>query len=282
MFFSSFRTQFLFAIRQKITLATFGLLFLIVGLNFVDNVLTFQGMDITNMYHPMKLLALSYNRIYHNADNTLLLIQLYPLLVACPAGLLYAREWQIGLNTLMESRVGALTYKLSKLAAVFFVTAVVFTLPFMIEILLNIVAFPTIAIGDLSNLNTYDPSYLQSIKNYIFCDLYLVSPYLYAVVMTVLFGILSGILGMTICAFSMTIHTKFRLLYLLPTYLLLNFTIYILPSIADTGVKIEWYHYFFLFNDECKSVLGLFVVQAILIVYALISACYSSRKDCVK
>ena len=282
MFFSSFRTQFLFAIRQKITLATFGLLFLIVGLNFVDNVLTFQGMDITNMYHPMKLLALSYNRIYHNADNTLLLIQLYPLLVACPAELLYAREWQIGLNTLMESRVGALTYKLSKLAAVFFVTAVVFTLPFMIEILLNIVAFPTNAIGDLSNLNTYDPSYLQSIKNYIFCDLYLVSPYLYAVVMTVLFGILSGILGMTICAFSMTIHTKFRLLYLLPTYLLLNFTIYILPSIADTGVKIEWYHYFFLFNDECKSVLGLFVVQAILIVYALISACYSSRKDCVK
>ena len=282
MFFSSFRTQFLFAIRQKITLATFGLLFLIVRLNFVDNVLTFQGMDITNMYHPMKLLALSYNRIYHNADNTLLLIQLYPLLVACPAGLLYAREWQIGLNTLMESRVGALTYKLSKLAAVFFVTAVVFTLPFMIEILLNIVAFPTNAIGDLSNLNTYDPSYLQSIKNYIFCDLYLVSPYLYAVVMTVLFGILSGILGMTICAFSMTIHTKFRLLYLLPTYLLLNFTIYILPSIADTGVKIEWYHYFFLFNDECKSVLGLFVVQAILIVYALISACYSSRKDCVK
>lgn len=282
MFFSSFRTQFLFAIRQKITLATFGLLFLIVGLNFVDNVLTFQGMDITNMYHPMKLLALSYNRIYHNADNTLLLIQLYPLLVACPAGLLYAREWQIGLNTLMESRVGALTYKLSKLAAVFFVTAVVFTLPFMIEILLNIVAFPTNAIGDLSNLNTYDPSYLQSIKNYIFCDLYLVSPYLYAVVMTVLFGILSGILGMTICAFSMTIHTKFRLLYLLPTYILLNFTIYILPSIADTGVKIEWYHYFFLFNDECKSVLGLFVVQAILIVYALISACYSSRKDCVK
>lgn len=234
------------------------------------------------MYHPMKLLALSYNRIYHNADNTLLLIQLYPLLVACPAGLLYAREWQIGLNTLTESRVGALTYKLSKLAAVFFVTAVVFTLPFMIEILLNIVAFPTNAIGDLSNLNTYDPSYLQSIKNYIFCDLYLVSPYLYAVVMTVLFGILSGILGMTICAFSMTIHTKFRLLYLLPTYILLNFTIYILPSIADTGVKVEWYHYFFLFNDECKSVLGLFVVQAILIVYALISACYSSRKDCVK
>ena len=234
------------------------------------------------MYHPMKLLLLSYNRIYHNADNTLLLIQLYPLLVACPAGLLYAKEWQIGLDTLVGSRVGALNYNLSKLAAVFCATAIVFTLPFMIEILLNIVAFPTNAIGDLSNLNTYDPSYLQSIKNYIFCDLYLVSPYLYAVVMTVLFGILSGILGMTICAFSMTIHTKFRLLYLLPTYLLLNFTIYILPSIADTGVKIEWYHYFFLFNDECKSVLGLFVVQAILIVYALISACYSSRKDCVK
>lgn len=159
MFFSSFRTQFSFSIRQKITLATFGLLFVIVGLNFVGNVLTFQGMDITTMYHPMKLLLLSYNRIYHNADNTLLLIQLYPLLVACPAGLLYAKEWQIGLNTLVGSRVGALNYNLSKLAAVFCATAIVFTLPFMIEILLNIIAFPTNAIGDLSNLNTYDPSY---------------------------------------------------------------------------------------------------------------------------
>lgn len=59
MFFSSFRTQFSFAIRQKITLATFGLLFVIVGLNFVGNVLTFQGMDITTMYHPMKLLLLT-------------------------------------------------------------------------------------------------------------------------------------------------------------------------------------------------------------------------------
>lgn len=282
MFFSSFRTQFSFAIRQKITLATFGLLFVIVGLNFVGNVLTFQGMDITTMYHPMKLLVLSYNRIYHNADNTLLLIQLYPLLVACPAGLLYAKEWQIGLNTLVGSRVGALNYNLSKLAAVFCATAIVFTLPFMIEILLNIVAFPTNAIGDLSNLNTYDPSYLQSIKNYIFCDLYLVSPYLYAVVMTILFGILSGILGMTICAFSMTIHVKFRLLYLLPIYIFLNFTIYILPNIADIGAKLEWYHYYLLFNDERKSVLGFFIVQVILIVYALMSAYYGSRKDCVK
>ena len=88
MFFRSIKTQLCFILRQRITQAVFFLLLTLVGYNFVNNVFQFQGMDVSNMYHPMKLLTLSYNRVYFNADITLLLVQIYPLLVACPAGLI--------------------------------------------------------------------------------------------------------------------------------------------------------------------------------------------------
>ena len=140
MFITSFKSQFHFALRQRISHIVFGVLLVFVSLNFASNVLTFQGMDVTNMYHPMKMLTLSYNKIYYNSQFTLLIVQLYPLLVACPAGLIYAKEKQMGMDTLMEARVGGLNYKLGKLLAVFSSTALIFSIPFLIEILLNYTA----------------------------------------------------------------------------------------------------------------------------------------------
>lgn len=64
----------------------------------------FQSKDIVEMYHSMKLLLLSYNRTYLNVTNTLLLVQLYPLLVVIPAGFSLAREYQLGTNVFLEHR----------------------------------------------------------------------------------------------------------------------------------------------------------------------------------
>lgn len=75
-----------FILRQNITLVVFFILLSIVFLNFGSNVLAFQGRDVIEMYHPAKLLALSYDQVYNNMDIMLLLIQLYPILIVCPAG----------------------------------------------------------------------------------------------------------------------------------------------------------------------------------------------------
>lgn len=69
-----------FILRQNMSLAVFFVLLSIVFLNFRSNVLAFQGSDIIEMYHPAKLLALSYDQVYNNMDIMLLLIQLYPSL----------------------------------------------------------------------------------------------------------------------------------------------------------------------------------------------------------
>lgn len=80
MFFRATKSQTFFLLKQKETIFVFYFLLSMVILNFVTNVLAFHGRDIIQMYQPMKLLLLSYNRVNYNADATLLLIQLYPLL----------------------------------------------------------------------------------------------------------------------------------------------------------------------------------------------------------
>ena len=282
MFFTSFRAQFNFALRQRASQLVFWLLFLLVGLNYASNVVAFQGMDLTNMYHPMKLLTLSYNRIYYNSGTTLLIVQIYPLLVACPAGLIYAREKSMGMNTLVEGRIGGVTYKFSKLLAVFCSTSLIFALPFLIEILLNCIAFPSEAIGDFSYLNSYDSEYLQWVEQYAFHELYASSPCVYAVAMTFIFGILSGILGMAACAFSMIVPVNYRLMYLMPTFIVLNSTIYFWDSFFDFGVEVRWYNYFLIFNEEKKSMLGFTTVLFALVCASIISAYISGRRDCIE
>lgn len=281
MFFTAFRTQMHYALRQRITQLVFWTLFLLVGLNFVENVTTFCGMDVTNMYHPMKMLTLSYNKAYYNSEYTLLIVQMYPLLVACPGGLLYAKEKQLGLNTLLEARIGSVNYRFSKLLAVFCTTTVIFMTPFLIEILLNYIVFPAEAIGDFSKLNTYDSEYLKWLKNYGYSMLYSFSPVLYAITSTIIFGVLSGIMGMVVSAFSMIIPVKYRVIYILLSFILLNSTIYFLPTFFSFESEIRWYSYYLLFNEQSKNMIGFLNIQILLVCFALISAYISGRKDCI-
>lgn len=93
-------------LKRKGAGVAFYALFVIVLMNFITNVFEFQGLDRLEMYHPVKLLLLSYNRTYDNADFALLLIQLYPILVVCPSGSILLSEKQRREDTLIISRIG--------------------------------------------------------------------------------------------------------------------------------------------------------------------------------
>lgn len=89
-----YQTKFLFKHREAVV-TFFLLIWLIIG-KYLGNVFAFRGMDITQMYYPLKLLTLPYNRVNCNADVTTLLIMLYPILVTLPAGFYYVKEPQTG------------------------------------------------------------------------------------------------------------------------------------------------------------------------------------------
>lgn len=267
MLFKIIVRQTKFLLKQKEAMLALVLLTWLVIYNYVGNVLSFQGTDVSQMYHPMKLLCLSYNRVNYNANSTLLFTMLYPILVAMPAGLSYAKEQQTKEEVFLIARIGKRDYLLSRLCTSFFVTAAVFMFPFLLEILLNCVSFPMAAKKDLSNLSLYDPEYAEMVHRYLFDRLYLASPVLYAVAGTLLFGVLSGILGMFTVAFSFAVSTKYRVLLLLPSFLFLNATSYINRLMEKGGSRTSWYEYMLLFDDSPKN--GWYLTGAVAFLLVL-------------
>ena len=274
MYVKATRTQIKLLLFQWGTLLAFGLLLALVLNNFMQNVEEYQGTDVVLMYHPMKLLSLSYNMVYSNGGTLILLMQLVPLLICIPAALSLAQEQHSGASVLMASRLGGRTYLLSKVTAVFVVTALVFSLPFLLEIVLNCVSFPLKATGDLANLKIYEPEYIESTKNFLLYPVYRVSPYLYAVVGTIRFGLVMGLLAAATLTFSALVRVKFRVLLLLPPFLLLQLSTYL-----SQYFDVHWANYVTLFHGEARNDLVYWAAVAVLLAFVVLGSLYASRKD---
>lgn len=263
--------QTLFMLRQNIALMVFYILLAIVFLNFGSNVLTFQGRDIIDMYHPAKMLVLSYDQVYDNMDIMLLLIQLYPILIVCPAGFTLLSEKKRKTDCVLITRIGSIQYYLCKTIAAFFITMIVFTIPFLIEFGLNCVSFPLAASGDFVDLNCYSTDYIELTNNYMYSTLFHMNSYLYTFVGILFWGITSGIIGMFTVALSGIISFRFKILLFLPVYILLNIPAY-MPQITDKlPFVVNWYNYIFLFDDHVKN--NVFFISFLIILFIISIVC---------
>lgn len=281
MIFKATISQTAFMLKKKESVCVFYVLFFMVIINFIGNVLYFQGKDVVEMYQPMKLLLLSYNRTNWNASNTLLLLQLYPLLVVCPAGFSLAREYQLGTRVFLVSRLGNFTYQVSKYLSAFLTTMIIFTVPFLLEIILNCLSFPLSATGDLSNMSIYDSAYIIGVNRYFMKSIYLYSPYLYAVIGTLLFGVVSGLLGVFTVAVSSVIRVKYNVFLFLPVFVTLNMSTILAGGFPKDAPSIKWYDYVLLFNDELKSISFGLTCILVLVLFLIGAICVSGRKDCL-
>lgn len=276
MYFKATRAQIKLLLFQWGALLAFGLLLALMLNNFVENVLEHQGTEVVLMYHPMKLLSLSYDKTNYKADTMMLLVQLVPLLICIPAALSLAKEQHTGASVLMASRLGSRTYLFSKVTAVFVVTTLVFSLPFLMEIVLNCVSFPLKATGDLANWTIYDDEYIQTTQHFLLYPLYRLSPYLYAVVETIRFGATMGLLAAATLTFSALVRVKFRVLLLLPPFLLLQLSAYLSQS---QYFDVYWANYVTLFHGEARDDLVLFIAVAALLAFVILGTLCASKKD---
>ncbi len=279
MFLKLVLTQVTNILKKKEAMFAFLILFAMVIYTFISNVLEFQGMDVAEMYHPMKLMLVSYNRVANDADMTALFIQLYPFLIVLPAGFGLSKEYQLGEHVYLSARLGNRIYKLSKVLASFVATAIVFTVPFLMEFLLNCVSFPLDAAGDLSNWSAYDEQYLEGVGNYFMGGLYEANPYIYALVGILLFGLASGLLGAATVVISSLIRVKYNIFLFLPPLILLNLPL-MLPA-DNLPFSVQWYDYLLLFDEEAKSGIFFAIAAAALLVFVAAGSYVSSRKDCL-
>jgi hypothetical protein len=259
----------------------FLILLAMVLWNFFHNVFEFQGWDVIDMYHPMNLLLLSHDHASHFPEIHMILVQLCPVLFAIPAGFHFARERQMKQDLLMISRIGRFTYCMSKMVAVFFTTFLVFTIPFLFEIVLNCISFPIQAIGIFAYADYYSPEYIPIVNNYILKQFYFISPYLYAVVGTLFWGMLSGLLGMFTMAISMIVNSKFRIILFLPVYILLQFSQYIDGFHPLQYPSTAWESYALLFEKFPKNMIVLYSSLSLLMLFCVFVTAYRSRKDCL-
>ena len=238
------KKQTIFLLKQKEASLTFILLLAVVLGNYITNVLTFRGTDISQMYQPMKLLALSLNKVYFSANIQLLIVMIYPILVAVPAGFSYTKEQQTKEEVYMIYRLGKNRY-LQR---------------------------------DLSNLSIYNTDYATMVHNYIGSAIYIASPGLYAILTTLFFGVVSGILGTLPVAISFALTVKYRTLLILPTFVLLNATTYL--NILDRNKSsLSWYKYLLLFDDTPKNIIVPLMGVGIIIITIFGFYLYGRNKD---
>lgn len=274
MFGKAVKTQIRFMIGRIEFFLVVSVLMALMLMNYTENVLEFQGHDVIAMYHPMKMLTLSYNKSIYSAGVTTLLAQVVPLLVCLTGALSLAGEQKSGEFVLIAARLGTKRYLWSKVVAVFVVTTVAFSLPFLLEIALNCVAFPLGATGDFFQLHAYDPARTSMEANYQLFWLYRLSPYLYAVVGTVLFGCFAGVLAAATLVLSALIRVRFRVLLLLPAFLFLQLTL----SWGKSGAG-AWYNYVLLFHGENRGGANIPIIMAGLVLFTVVGTAVAARKD---
>ena len=273
------RSQISFLLRQKESVLTFCVLMLLVLVNFLGNCQEYQGFDVMALAHTTKMGLLSFNRMGYKADLSMIFIQLYPLLVVCPAGFILAKERGTQEHILMITRMGSGVYYSSKLLSAFVVTTVVFAVPFLAEIALHVIAFSTRPMGDLSNWSYYSEEYIELVRNYMFSDLFVRSPYLYAVVKALLFGAFSGVMGAFGVAVSALYRVKYRITVFLPTFLLLNLSVYAEVIFGDMEKSVAWYNFVMLHEDAVKNMLVFLAVLMLEILVSVGGTFWTARRD---
>ncbi len=259
---------------RKAPIGMFLFLYAYVLLNYLTNVFRFSGTDVTDMYMSMYLLVLSQE----NASFHFFFMQYFPLLLVIPASFSFLQDKSSRALNYLAARMGRRRYYVSKGIAVFLIAFAVFTLPFLLEILLNCIAFPMDAVGHVSNFNNYEK--MESFERMFLVKLFCYSPYLYAVLFTFIFGIVTGVLSVFALGISM-LKMRFKVFVFLPCYLLLYASYFGNRIPGLNGTDTNYFIYFSIFDDAPKNGVGYFLVVLLVALVPAVIIHEKGKRDCL-
>lgn len=196
----------------------------IVTANYLYNVHKYYGTEICNMYSFLEISVLGTN-----TEIFFYIGKFFPLMVVLPVAMGVAGEQLNSIDILWINRCGIRKYYISKIIAVFFMTFIVFFLPLMLELLLNCISFPSQAHGNLYGRGLYSENY-KTIERYLFFRFYYNYPFIYGVLMSIVFSGVAASLSVFTSAVA-CIYYKYKAYLLIPVYLL----IYLLDILGAWG-----------------------------------------------
>ena len=274
-------------LKTGASICTFGILFGLVLYNFVIQTINNSLIgEASQMYDPVYTSILSNWSFGSNMDvegqrqslATQFLFIIYPVLVAFPITSLWISDRGSGMVNYFDQRSGRTAFWFGKLAAVFIATFIIFTIPFLLEVLLGVLCFPASAQG-LPGMDYLQQPMLE--EGYFWAGLWGKNRILYAVVMILLFGIVSGVFGVFAYAFSTLPFMHFRVLNFLPVFILLYGGI-MAGAAFKLSIQLNYMYIMRLFHVDPNHPVrpGLYVgILAFLLLISAGIVFVRSRKD---
>ena len=268
------KTQVQIIFRRKLAAFLFLALLVLVLYNFLSNVKTnSEIIYITQMFQTEKVLTLSD---WSPAGYYLMLY--FPILVVLPTCCDYLNDRNSKMLIYTQSRLGKRRYWYGKICAVFIATLLIFTIPFLLELLISLLCFDRGATGDPSMVE-YIISVVEDRKIFL-SSLFALNPACYYVVMTLLFGISSAILAVFNYAVVMLFSFRFKIFAFFPVYILM-YVIRILRDNFHISFETNYFFIMRLYNENSihKSYILYFAFLCILVFFAVICTEIKVRRE---
>lgn len=271
MLFKSIFSQCKIIYKQKLFLITVLIMYVFIIINYARNVKEFYGADISAIIHPMKMTLLNtYGKI------GFYFMQYVPLILVLPASFSFMNDKSNDTKIYLSARFGVKNYYYGKLIAVFTMTFLAFFIPFIFEYVLNVITFPIQAVGDRSNLTTFDSSYQEMQKQYLFSELWKFNSYLYFFVFIAMFSFVMASFSTFVVSITMFPIVKFKVLAFLPAYCIFTFSN---ASGAILGIRMNYQDYLMAF-DSGEKITSLYVIisLSLLLISAVIVRCRGTEE----
>ncbi len=272
MVINSLRMQLAEMVRKKSVVITFFVLFAFVLANFFVNMFEYKEITyISQMFDPIKVLTLSEWSV-----SGYFMMEYYPILVVIPTACAYFTDKNTRVKIFIESKTGKESYWFAKAISVFITTFLVFTIPFLLEIVLEVICFSMNAMGDPSGFQFIKS--IESENQYLLYELWVDNRIVYAIIMTILFGVVSGILALFNFAISTLPFFNYKIFTFFPIYVLFYF-VSIFESLIDTDYTLNYFYILRMFNTEPKNNMVYFMFLFVLVVISFIIIKFKSIKD---
>lgn len=211
-----------------------------------------QGQDVSILYAPAMAIGLG-----SDSDYLWMLMQMFPFLAVLPAGFSYYVDQKCGISVFKQARGGKGLYDAAKLISAFAVTFLAFTLPFVLELILNVIIFPLDATKALTGWATYSNTYIEYAENFLFSPVFFQNIYLYTLCEIIKFGLFAGCAAVFITGIS-SFRFRYPVFLLLPLYL----GLYVEYLIAYRFLSFQTYlnYYLSAFDIDEDKKIGYFLI----------------------
>ncbi len=273
----SVKMQIKTILDKKLAIIIFSVLTVMVVINFFGNLVKYDGQPVDTLIDPMRMLMLSAAD-YDTASVKFIFLQFYPVLVILPAAFSYASDKTNRTDIYLITRFDKKNYYIGKFLAVFIVTFVVFSVPFIFEVILSMIGFPSGAHGNFESSGLYSEVYISSMEKIMFLGSFKVSSKFYALISILLFAIISGVLASFVLAISIYVN-KYKVFLLFPVYILLYGLGALYSIIPGAQTHTSHFEYFSLFDSSQKNQTWFLLIVLMVFASSVVIMLRQTRKD---